>query len=365
MLADVAMNTRGLARCLLSALSVAVSSTAVSGCASASKPAPVSAPCPRPQVTRGSSAIVAQLESIASKDPNTAGVWVNWGGEEIPVRPGMWLKRGDVVSTGQGARVVLKFLEENAEVVLQGDTKVEVGSLFTWFGNLFVSGRLNTSTKYAEGAVRGTKYHVSVDKASSRVTFSVIEGAVTVSPVAATVVDGHVQVSPTQAKWRPFTLVRQQRAVLTGDQKVPPAPAPIPPAQVEEWRKDVATVPGVGKELASELAKLSAAEAAAPAASSAELSQYVYTPDLTGASWAAALRSVSAAGLRLDPESAALGKGDAKLRIVSQDPVPRTVLERGSTLCVVAVDSAQAAKAVPAPVAHSCAGFKSVGPQKK
>lgn len=318
---------------------------ALQGCAPASRPAaaPVTS-CPCAAKTRGESPIVAKLESFDSGDPNASAVWISWGGEAVSVHAGMWLKRGDVIATGHGAKAVLTYLEDGAKVLLLGDTKVQVGSLFTWFGSLFVSGRVDTDTQYAAGKVEGTKYHVSVDKDSSAVTFSVIEGKVTVTPVKAEMVDQQVRVTPRMAVWKPFTLERRQRAMLK-DRTAPPVLAPIPKAEVETWIDTVETVPGIGKKIAAALSDLPAA----PSGVAARASSYAYVPDVTGASLASARESLKRAGLQLDAKNASPA-GAGALRVVSQNPLPRAVVARDSAVCVVAADPTQPAAAA----AHSC-----------
>ncbi len=350
---ETGMKTGELVRPWPSALLLSFLALAV-GCAEpVTKPvAPVAALCAREPVTRNGSPIVAKLESLDAEDANASAVWVTWGGEAIPVYVGMWLKRGDVVSTGRGAKVVLTFLEEGAEVLLLSDSRVEVGSLFTWFGSLFVSGRLDTGTKYANGAVNGTKYHVSVDKSSSQATFSVLEGKVTVSPVVTKLVDGHTQVIPSPADWKPFALLPRQRASVVKGQTGAPVLSSIPAADVRTWRERVQTVPGVGQKLAAALTELPVA--AVHEAST--VSDYVYMPDLTGSSWAAARESLKQVGLRLDAASAAVPES-ATLRIVSQNPLPRTVVARDSAVCVVALERAAPALEASKRL-HSCVDWQ-------
>lgn len=129
----------------------------------------------------------------------------------------MPLERGDLVSTGPHATAVLRFA--GARAVLKPNTKVELGSLLAWFGEFFVSGWLNTHTKYAAASVEGTKYHVKVDAKTNQATFTVLEG--------------RVKVTPRQAHWETITLKAGQRTAVGEQDREAPQTTTIPQEELE------------------------------------------------------------------------------------------------------------------------------------
>lgn len=98
--------------------------------------------------------------------------------QTLPVKEGMKLQSGDVIETGPGASVHVNFPGRGSAFVLES-SRVEIGSIWVWLGEIFVSGQLETKTEHFTAGVKGTKYAVSVDERQARVT--VYEGSVQIA----------------------------------------------------------------------------------------------------------------------------------------------------------------------------------------
>lgn len=133
------------------------------------------------------------------------------------------LARHDRLETGPNTRAIVTFAN-GGKAVLYPKTRVQLGSLWTWLGSLFVSGPVDVKAKVpasdnasaskgpvgADGDARdegnwvdatseGTKYHVEVTQQGVKVT--VIEGRVTLN-------------KGKRARWSPVQLGRGQRATV-------------------------------------------------------------------------------------------------------------------------------------------------------
>ena len=144
--------------------------------------------------TQPSEAAVFEAEPVAvlktilingnvSFDANESQVLVMSAGSSQPVTTGMPLSAGDEVSTGFGVKVTILFLENSAEtdneVSLDQNSRVQVGSLFSWLGRVVVSvkGAFETKTTRARWSVRGTEYELVVESDGTN-TLRVLKGAV-------------------------------------------------------------------------------------------------------------------------------------------------------------------------------------------
>lgn len=289
----------------------------------------------------------AKLERITLEskvDPSSA-IAVERDGKKLAAAEEMELEKGDVVSTGPNATAVVTFA--GARAVLKPNTRVKLGSLFAWFGEIFVSGWLTTKTKYAAAAVEGTKYHVKVDPETSRTTFTVLEG--------------RVRVKPTEASW-PEIMLRSGERVGVGvnDREAAPATTKIPAEELEQLTEEAyamgrsrgPVVPDLqGAELAAAQAQLATLglsvsrieqmplaetpgapnplvghvilQQPQPGAYSKEVEltvgvRGVAVPTLIGSTQAQAEQQLQAAGLVLHPGASATGS--AGTVVVSQDP---------------------------------------------
>lgn len=133
------------------------------------------------------------------------------------------LAPGDVIETGPNTTATLVFANGGRAALLSG-SKVKLGSLWSWFGQFFVSGPVKVKTKYVNASSEGTKYHVSVDGQGARVT--VIEGRVRLSKDQSQLREG-------EAAWAPVSLRRGQRVLVAERATSPPAPQPVPPRELD------------------------------------------------------------------------------------------------------------------------------------
>lgn len=124
----------------------------------------------------------------------------------LAVTARMELKRGDIIETGPGTTAVVEFA--GAHAVLMENTRAQLGSIFTWFGEVFLSGWLWGETEYATAAVEGTEYVVRVDPDAREATFTVLEG--------------RVSVRPKDGRWQPIVVGRREEVtVVAGAQRAP------------------------------------------------------------------------------------------------------------------------------------------------
>ena len=106
------------------------------------------------------------------------------GGTE-PGQADMRLYTGDEVTTGPNAQLTVLFLdkvpEKDNEVLVDANTRVRIGSIFTWVGRILVrcKGAFVTQTEKVKLGVQGTEYELIVQQdGTNRIT--VLEGLVSV-----------------------------------------------------------------------------------------------------------------------------------------------------------------------------------------
>jgi len=98
---------------------------------------------------------------------------------------GMMLYVGDEVVTGANVKLTILFLDQVAEkdneVVIDTNTRVQLGSLFTWAGRILarVKDAFETKTERARWSVRGTEYELVVQNDGTN-TLKVLKGEVQV-----------------------------------------------------------------------------------------------------------------------------------------------------------------------------------------
>src|SRR5438876_11944526 len=86
------------------------------------------------------------------------------GGAEEPGTANTILYPGDEVTTGSNAQLIILFLdnpqEKDNEVLVDANTTVRIGSLFTWVGRVLirVKGAFDTRTEKVKLGVQGTEY---------------------------------------------------------------------------------------------------------------------------------------------------------------------------------------------------------------
>ncbi|MGI9164835.1 MAG: PASTA domain-containing protein [Pyrinomonadaceae bacterium] len=145
----------------------------------------------RPAVLQQSSEPIALVKSILVSgtqkiDAALSEVKVTRasGGDE-PGKSGMRLYTGDEVTTSPNAQLTMLFLdrvpEKDNEVLVDADTRVRIGSIFTWVGRILVrcKGAFATRTEKVKLGVQGTEYELIVQgDGTNRIT--VLEGQVSV-----------------------------------------------------------------------------------------------------------------------------------------------------------------------------------------
>lgn len=97
----------------------------------------------------------------------------------LEVRAGLKLEKGDIIETSDDATAVLVF-SGGGRAALQPRTRVQISSIFTFFGKVFLSGKLRARTSNTDYAAEGTAYSLAVET-SGREDLRVVEGRVRVS----------------------------------------------------------------------------------------------------------------------------------------------------------------------------------------
>lgn len=106
------------------------------------------------------------------------------GGDE-PGQVDMRLYTGDEVTTGPTAQLTILFLdnvpEKDNEVLVDANTRVRIGSIFTWVGRILVrcKGAFATRTEKVKLGVQGTEYELIVQRDGTN-KITVLEGVVSV-----------------------------------------------------------------------------------------------------------------------------------------------------------------------------------------
>ncbi len=106
-------------------------------------------------------------------------------GAQEAVRPDMRLYAGDEIQTGANAQVTILFLddvtEKDNEVHVDANSRVQIGSVFTWLGRVFIRcrGAFDTKTEKVRLGVRGTEFEVVVSPDGTN-KITVLDGSVSI-----------------------------------------------------------------------------------------------------------------------------------------------------------------------------------------
>jgi hypothetical protein len=124
-------------------------------------------------------------------------------GRVVAGSDGMPLFRGDEVRTLASSYAMCRFVDGD-RVWLDYDTRVRMGSIFTFFGRVFasVSGVFQVDSEFVAATSEGTEYTVTSGR--GRPEFSVA------------VRRGTVVCQPRQGRWRPVRLAAGQRLIGRG-----------------------------------------------------------------------------------------------------------------------------------------------------
>ena len=156
------------------------------------------------------------------------------GGRRVRGRDGDALNRGDEVRTFAGSYALLTFADGD-RVWLDYDTRVRVGSIFTFFGRVFasVSGIFQVDSEFVAASSEGTEFTVTVGRAGRNI-FSVA------------VRSGIVGCAPRRGRWAPLRLASGNR--LHGAADGAPSVDRMGPSELQEefgWVGRVAREPVV------------------------------------------------------------------------------------------------------------------------
>ena len=125
------------------------------------------------------------VNGVERTEAAAADATVVRGGRSTAPQAGLMLYVGDEVKTGPTVKITILFLdnaaEKDNEVLIDSNTHVQLGSLFTWAGRILatVKGTFETKTERARCGVRGTEYELVVN-ADGTNTLKVLKGAVRV-----------------------------------------------------------------------------------------------------------------------------------------------------------------------------------------
>lgn len=107
-------------------------------------------------------------------------------GKAEPGAAGMRLYKGDQVTTGADAQVTILFLNGAAEsgnqVIVGSDSRVEISSIFSWWGRFFanIKGAFDVKSRVVNLGVRGTEFEFRVTEDGGEAVLTVLEGKVQV-----------------------------------------------------------------------------------------------------------------------------------------------------------------------------------------
>jgi hypothetical protein len=124
-------------------------------------------------------------------------------GRVTPGRDGMPLFAGDEIRTFASSYAQCRFVDGD-RVWLDYDTRVRMGSIFTFFGRVFaaVSGVFQVDSEFVAASSEGTEYTVTIGRGRPEFSVAVRSGA--------------VLCRPRQGRWRPVRLLEGQRLVGRG-----------------------------------------------------------------------------------------------------------------------------------------------------
>ena len=121
-------------------------------------------------------------------------------------KTGTMLYVGDEVITGKATRLTILFLdnaaEKDNEVLVYADSRVQLGSIFTWAGKILarVKDSFSAKTTRAQWSVAGTEYELAVDEKSGTNKLVVLKGEVKVQTgeFAPTVAEDSIEEAPVE-----------------------------------------------------------------------------------------------------------------------------------------------------------------------
>ncbi|RPI45831.1 MAG: hypothetical protein EHM59_09075 [Betaproteobacteria bacterium] len=159
--------------------------------------------CAEPYIAPGSGSAAPTPPRVATLDVQ-GRVDVAQAGRTLAGRDGMALYRGDEVRTFASTYAQVRF-SDGDRVWLDYETRVRVGSIFTFFGRVFasVSGVFEVDSEFVAASSEGTQYTVTIGR-PGRMDFSVA------------VRSGAVLCRSRRGSWRAVRLRAGQRLIGQG-----------------------------------------------------------------------------------------------------------------------------------------------------
>jgi hypothetical protein len=159
------------------------------------------------------------------------GAAVSRGGHPVPYAHGMTLWLGDEVETDAANFALIEFRDGDG-VYMKPETRVRLGSIFVFFGEIFnriVSGSgFRAESDVVEAGVEETEFVMHVDRASHATTVTVNRGVVRCTARVGT--------------WRAQVLKPNQRLIISRQLAVPPKVQVLQPAEIRattRWAEEV------------------------------------------------------------------------------------------------------------------------------
>ncbi len=114
-------------------------------------------------------------------DNPSARVGVIRAGRPVELGPHVDLRPGDLITTGADTSLLIRYPDGN-EVFVGPESRIELGSIRIFFGNLLmkVRGAFEVRTEFISASSEGTIYTVGVDRNGSAVC-NVLEGTVRIA----------------------------------------------------------------------------------------------------------------------------------------------------------------------------------------
>ena len=164
--------------------------------------------------------------SASSDAESRSALTITRQGRQIQVQPWMRFEMGDEIETGADSVAIIRF-PEGHEVTLFPNTRVRLGSVFAYFGELVVraKGLFSVKTEFLTAGVEGTEFWVKLDRSGN---FSLA------------VLDGRVLLGSIQHRWDSIPVSRNQ--VFTARRDERPRPGTEAQGALQKIKKMVAEV---------------------------------------------------------------------------------------------------------------------------
>ncbi len=154
-------------------------------------------------------------------DQVSEGVTLKRHGRSLAIWPGIPLQTGDEIETDADSRTVIRFYPAGHEVRLMPNTRVQIHSIFAFFGELFVKakGYFKVENEYVELDVEGTEFWFKVSRDHT---------------VNVRVTTGRVRCRSKLNRWKTFPVRSGEEYVIPPDKEpIPVKVTPVPPPEPE------------------------------------------------------------------------------------------------------------------------------------